>query len=68
MCFTAPNGPSMYLDFENATSSNSVEDESGNGNDAVLLKGAKLSSRKLGGSNFNSLENIKEKPRKMQNR
>ena len=44
----APNGPSMYLDFENISSSNIVKDMSGNGNDAVMLKGAKLSGRKLG--------------------
>ena len=46
--FAEKNGPSMYLDFENATSANIITDKSGHGNDAVLLKGAKLSSRKLG--------------------
>lgn len=40
----------MYLDFEDLTPSNSVKDKSGNGNDAVLLKGARISGRKLGRS------------------
>ena len=38
----------MYLDFENISSSNQVKDMSGNGNDAAMLKGAKISGRKLG--------------------
>ena len=48
MFSVAPNGPSMYLDFENASSSNLVKDMSGNGNDAAMLKGARISGRKLG--------------------
>ena len=38
----------MYLDFESANNNSVVEDKSGNKNDAVLLKGAKISGRKLG--------------------
>ena len=38
----------MYLDFDNVEANNVVVDRSKHGNNAALLKGAALSSRKLG--------------------
>ncbi len=46
--FKDANGPVMYLDFDNVTDNNIVVDKSYHGNNGVLLKGARISGRKLG--------------------